>query len=472
MKPEPDKSPGSPGGSTEPRIICGTDFTENAHKAARAAAAIAGRLNLPVVLVHAIEAPGLGASHAEALEYLTAGSRESLLEEVARLRKAGVTVEALSPNGRADEILVKLAREGQTRLITVSSLGWRGTERWLLGSVAERTAERATVPTLVVRDAEPFEAWARGERPLKVFAAFNFTVTSEAALNWVKELHSIGPCDVTVGYVDWPSEQRARLGARGPLPLTSNPPEVQALLDRDLRTRVAQLLGEIPFRSRVEPNWGRPDARLAAMAKEEGADLIIVGSHQYHGFERLWHTSVSRGLLHNAATNVAVIPLSPSLKGAIAMKTPVQRVVVATDFSPAANYAIAHAYSILQAGGTVHLVHVMHPHELPGGEYAQVSQDRQSDARHDKHIEACAESLRALIPVEAAAQGFHTEVEVAQHADAAEGICQAAERFGADVICLGTHGRTGLAGALAGSVARKVMAHSRRPMLIVRPPVE
>ena len=33
----------------------------------------------------------------------------------------------------------------------------------------------------------------------------------------------------------------------------------------------------------------------------------------------------------------------------------------------------------------------------------------------------------------------------------ADAICQAAERLGADMICLGTHGRTGVAKAVLGS---------------------
>jgi nucleotide-binding universal stress UspA family protein len=208
------------------------------------------------------------------------------------------------------------------------------------------------------------------------------------------------------------------------------------------------------------------------MAREEGADLIVVGSHQYRGFERLWHTSVSRGLLHSATMSVAVVPLSTRQARAAGLAPPVRRVLVTTDFSELANHAIPHAYSFLRSGGTVHLVHVMHPSELPGGEYLQGPADRRFEARHAKHVEACAEKLRALVPAEAALHGVLTEVEVVEHREVAEAIGQVAERFDADVICLGTHGRSGLSKALLGSVAQKVMTHSKRPLLVVRPPVE
>jgi len=456
------------------RILCGTDFTDNAKQAARVAAAIAKRLDEPVLLVHALDFPGYAGkgNAAGVFRQIKASRRKLLQQEAESLHQAGVVVEMALPLGRPDEALVDFARTGPTRLVVVASLGKRLATRWLVGSVSERTAQRASVPTLVVRDAAPFEAWTRGERQLKVFVAFNFTVTSEAALRWVNELQAIGPCDVVVGCVDWPPEQRSRLGGAGSLPLVGNPTEVQVILERELTTRVTALLGDTSFRLRVEANWGRPDDRLAEMAKEEGADLVVVGSHQYRGFERLWHTSVSRGLLHSATMSVAVVPLSTHQKRGAGVAPPVRRVLVTTDFSDLANQAIPHAYSLLRGGGAMHLVHVMPPRQLPGGEYQKGSRGRRFEAQHSKLVRGCAEKLRSLIPADATLLGMLTEIEVAENSDPAEEICRAAERFGADVICISTHGHSGLSKVLYGSVAQKVMARSKRPVLVVRPQVE
>jgi nucleotide-binding universal stress UspA family protein len=454
-------SKASHGGTREaPRIMCGTDFSANAQSAADVAAVLAQRLQTTLELVHVSLLP----------KYPT--TRKKLRSEAERLRGQGAMVSEIVLNGEADEEIVKRGDPNSHRLVVVSSLGKRATERWLLGSVSERTAERATVPTLVVRDAVPFETWKRGERPLKVFVAFNFTVTSEAALRWVKELHAIGPCDVVVGYVDWPPEQRTRLGGPALLPLVGNLPDVQVILERDLKARVARLLGDIPVRLRVEANWGRPDARLAEMAKEEGADLLVVGSHQYSGFQRLWHTSVSRGLLHGATMSVAVVPLSTCQSRGASVAPPVQRVLVTTDFSDLANSAIPHAYSQLRGGGAVHLIHVMHPRQLPGGKYQQGVLDRKFEARHSKLVQERVENLRTLIPADASSLNILSEVEVCEHEDAAKGICQAAERFSADMICICTHGYSGLLKSVYGSVAQKVIEHSKRPLLLIRPQVE
>jgi len=50
-----------------------------------------------------------------------------------------------------------------------------------------------------------------------------------------------------------------------------------------------------------------PDPELAHLADERGAGLIVVGTHQRHGWQRLTH-SFSRGVLALAATNVLCAP--------------------------------------------------------------------------------------------------------------------------------------------------------------------
>jgi nucleotide-binding universal stress UspA family protein len=48
-----------------------------------------------------------------------------------------------------------------------------------------------------------------------------------------------------------------------------------------------------------------------------------------------------------------------------------------------------------------------------------------------------------------------------------EAILKVAEEWAADLIVLGTHGRTGLSHLLMGSVAEKVIRHSGKPLFII-----
>ena len=224
------------------KIICGTDFSEHAEQASLAAAALAQCLGNTLVLAHVWDKTLAEGLWHDFHDRMSAAVRNRLYDHAIRLRKMGSSVEEETTSGMPDEELVKMAGRPDIRLLIVGALGRRSGE-WLLGSVAEHVAVRYPIPTLVVRSAVPFEAWASGERPLKIFAAFDFTGTSEAALRWIKGLLAAGPCELVVGYVDWPLGEVRRFGIRGEFLLGHNPPQVQQILERELAERTGALLG-------------------------------------------------------------------------------------------------------------------------------------------------------------------------------------------------------------------------------------
>jgi nucleotide-binding universal stress UspA family protein len=59
---------------------------------------------------------------------------------------------------------------------------------------------------------------------------------------------------------------------------------------------------------------------------------------------------------------------------------------------------------------------------------------------------------------------------LAAYGDAASEVCDAAEREQVDLVAMTTHGRTGLARVVDGSVSETVLRHCRRPVLLVRCP--
>jgi nucleotide-binding universal stress UspA family protein len=82
-------------------------------------------------------------------------------------------------------------------------------------------------------------------------------------------------------------------------------------------------------------------------------------------------------------------------------------------------------------------------------------------------VRAAAERTAADGASLAQAAGFKARSLEAEVAPTWKGIVHAAEEHDASLIVLGSHGRTGLAGVLLGSVAEAVAAHSRRSVLIV-----
>lgn len=451
------------------KIILGSDFSDNARQAGTVAAALAHNLGDTLRLVHAHEAAGLGAITPDVLESFFAGSRARLAEEEDRLCALGASVKAELLAGFPDEAIVREAGANGTRLVVVAPLGRRAPERWLLGSVSERVAERAPVPTLVVRRPEPLVAWAREGRPLRVLCGYDFTAPADAALRFVRELRRVGPVELTVAQVNWPFGDHHRLGLPGGVPLDANPPEQQAILERDLRERVAGLVGKFPARLLVEPGLGRPDFSLLEIARRERADLVVTGTHQWRGVERLWHTSVSRALLHDAPVSVLVVPARA--EPAASLIPEIRRVLVTTDFSPLGDAAVPHACSLVRSGGVVRLLHVLPARSLPNpliaGQYDPRPFTKKALARE---LKTATDKLRRLVPAGAAERGVTVEfeVEAVEAAEPVTAVCQAAERFGADAICLASHGRSGLSAAVLGSVAQAVMARSPRPVYVVR----
>lgn len=443
-------------------VTCGTDFSIHAANAADVAAALAARSKSTLRLIHAVEPATFEFLPKDTAERVREKLRHKIVAEADRLRATGADVVESLVAGIPHEVLTKAAPPDQTDVLVVSTLGQIAPSRWLVGSVAEKTAQFSKVPTLVVRDHEKLIAWARGKRTLKVFVGYDFSASSDAALRWVASLKEIGVCRTTIAYVSWPPKETWRFGIGGQASLSENDPEVLTLLERDLKERCAQVFGLGLPKLRVVSSWGPVEERLLELAHADGADLIVLGTNQRHGLSRFWLGSVSREVLHHAATNVVCVP-APDEAGPAADHIPTyRRVLVPTDFSKHGDRAVAFAYGATVRGGEVCLVHVI----PPGSAFQRGTGE--TDGPRARRKRALAARLQALVPKDAASRGIRSRVEVAEHQHPDLAISQAAERFGADLICLGSRGRSALKKRLLGSVTEGVMRRSTRPVLVVR----
>lgn len=429
-------------------VICGTDFSDNAAEAATAAAAIAQRLGEKLELVHVVPSapPLIPAPPAQTPRPEVMRALSDLAEKLRE--QTPVTIETVALVGAPDDVLLEEARRADASLVVVSSLGARRQRGWLVGSVAERVAQCSTVPVLVVRDASAIVAWAKGERPLEVLVGASLDSTSKAALHWAAELRRIGPCNITVAEVVAPLNEHARLGRPTLAAMDRLRPDIEATLLRDLRRWAGTLRegGETTFV--VLPGWGRVDTHLGLLAAEKQVDLLVVGTHQRACLARFWQGSISRGVIHSTAANVACIPpAGVALEPAI---TTFQSVLVPTDFSSLSNRAIPVAYGLVPEGGVVHLLHVRPPGVRDG----------QPSPR---------EQLRTLVPPGAAARGISTELHVIADHEPYLGIWHLANRLGVDAICMATHGRSGSAAVVLGSQALEVVRRARQPVILVPP---
>lgn len=452
-------------------ILFGTDFSAKAADAAEVAAALAVRLQEPLVLLHSLESADAKGSADEkpTLRETTAKLLNKEAERIQQkvqadaLRNAGKTGSPAGHGdlaivqkvavGLAEDALVDFALQHNVHLVIVSSEGWKIPSSWLLGSVSERTAEASLAPVLVVHSCESFQSWLREERSLRVLVGIDSSPTSQAALRWVGQLGRLGAIDLVLANISWPPDERRRLGLSGPMNLVDPDPETEKTLRRDLTFMADRFLGKNQADIRILAGFGRIGDHLIQLAEQEKTDLLVVGTHQRHGLSRLWHGSVSRDILHKATMSVACVPARATEPSKSPSIPAVRSVLAVTDFSELGNWGVGYAYSMLAEGGKVHLMHV-----VPEGSEELLP------------TETLVQQLRALVPKEATSKNIETEPTLVAGKNVPETICSSAERLAVDLICLGSHGRSGIGKALLGSVAQTVLTLARRPVLVIKAP--
>jgi nucleotide-binding universal stress UspA family protein len=441
------------------KIICGTDFSVHANEAALAAAVLAARVQGTLALVHVLDPSRYTNPSKDLMDHLRNGRQQKLDSLIERVKRSGAKVEASVVEGSPARKLAELTSETEARLLVVSSAGQIAPTHWFAGSVTDQAVQSSSVPTLVIRDAGAFKDWAYGKRPLKVLVGYDFSASSEAALRWAASLREIAPCELTVVYVASAANERARLGIAPPMSPLYYPSGIKKFLETELKQKCDSVLGEDGATICVKADWGRPDSHLIEIAGENRADLLVVGTSQRRGLARLG--SVSRAVLHYAHMNVACVPMPVVEHTAPAELPQFNRVLVPIDFTDSAEQAIALAYASVRGGGEVRLVHVAAP-TLQDGTAA-----RRNGNGHDEGQELSAR-LEALIPKAAASRGITTQREVVEHHEPAAAICQAADRFDADLICMRSRGRSRFKETIFGSVSQEVMAQSERAVLVLR----
>lgn len=141
-------------------------------------------------------------------------------------------------------------------------------------------------------------------------------------------------------------------------------------------------------------------------------------------------------------------------------------IVFAYDGSELAKLAIDEAGRQLGQGRDALALTVWHPFDVgfvPAGGV-------RFDAAQISEVERAAEQTADEGASLARAAGFDARAAAVEAAPTWKGIVKIADEHDASLIVLGSHGRTGFAGVLIGSVAEAVSAHSRRSVLIIHRP--
>ena len=142
-----------------------------------------------------------------------------------------------------------------------------------------------------------------------------------------------------------------------------------------------------------------------------------------------------------------------------------KHILVPIDGSATSQFAIDKTISLAKAfDSKVSAIFVIDPYPFTGvgTDFAYGQAEYLSAAT----AEANAAVKAAKVMFEAA--GVTVDASVIEAHAAWRGVVQAADSLGADLIVMGSHGRSGLEKLVLGSVTQAVLSHTKLPVLVVR----
>ena len=239
--------------------------------------------------------------------------------------------------------------------------------------------------------------------------------------------------------------------------LYSNPRE--ELLDY---TEITAPAREIKAKGQVL--YGGPSENILAYSVEHNMNLVIMATHGLSGLRRWWLGSVFEKVVSRATVPVLGIHSKQVRELDRDRKAVFKRILAPLDGSETGGAAMHDAEALaLKTGASMVLVHVLPaPHAVEarwlGPEFSGFVK-----AMHD-----AGQKYLDKVNTRLSARGLDVKVRIVS-GDPAARIIEVAREEKADLIAMSTHGRSGIARWMLGSVADKILHESRIPMWLVRP---
>jgi len=236
------------------------------------------------------------------------------------------------------------------------------------------------------------------------------------------------------------------------------PNETRTTLERDLRRvltarRASDVKVEISLRN------GNVVQEILAQAKTSRPDLMVIGSHGRGGIQRLVLGSVAEKVLRLATCPVLTVRRGVRLVRR--SRSPFATILCPTDFSAAANKAVAYAKRLAQEADAklILMTAVESPFgdEVTSGAVAELQKSIASNA---------SDALTRLLP-RPASNGPRAQAIVAV-GKASAAIVKVARARSVDLIVMGVSGRGALDVAILGSTTHHVIREGAWPVLTVR----
>jgi nucleotide-binding universal stress UspA family protein len=309
-------------------ILVPLDGSERAERAAYLAGSIARATGSQLLFLRVVDVPVHVGPYFEPPPAVLAPIEDDVTRAAEYLERlshqdafADVAVETMALEGPVAATILEVAVSEGADLVLLCSHGSRTTIQWALGSVAQKLARHACVPTLVLRAEGPVPQVGDQERTLhRALVALDGSSFAERALvpaaDLIEGLAYPGQAELhLMRVVVWPEQQqttsteehslRAQLvaGATSYLRATAERLEQDMLAGRSVR---------VSWSVAVEPDSA---AALIAAEAEPGEragqpryDFVAMATHGRSGIQRWALGSVTERILHASHVPLLIIP--------------------------------------------------------------------------------------------------------------------------------------------------------------------
>ncbi len=292
------------------RILCPTDFSKFAFRAADYAVSLGRHYDAEVHFLHVIPSALI---HPEQYPYVAEGVplapefRERALERldafVALSRAEGVRTRFGVEEGAPVTVILKAAETDRASLVCLGTHGREGMERLVLGSVAEKVLRKARCPVLTV--SEPGDERAPKEAVFKnILCAVDFATLSLKAIEYCLSLAQEAGGRLTLfNAVEWFPDEPTWIGS-------PNVSDYKSQMEEQVRTRLAEI---VPREARdwcqveVVVRSGKAYRELLAVARERKADLIAMGVRGRNPLDIMLFGSTTQHVVRHAECPVLTI---------------------------------------------------------------------------------------------------------------------------------------------------------------------
>lgn len=223
--------------------------------------------------------------------------------------------------------------------------------------------------------------------------------------------------------------------------------DLEAEAVRDAEVKMRRMMEQIPDPVMLRPavQIGEAYAEITLSVLREGYDLVLVGTRGLAPWEQFLVGSTAKRLIRNCPSSVWIVKAEHF--------APPKTILAATDFSEASRKAVMEGLMIAEhVDATLHLIHVVDSNDVPEDLISHIPQGSSLKQEIIKEATERLDDFVETLPVDRARIQTHllwgTPWQEIQHA---------VKDIGADLVVIGTVGRSGIVGLLLGNTAEKLL---------------